>query len=63
MNEETVTIVFPNKETREEFLDWFSNEGEQVYWDSLEQTGDMDKAVTFDMDFNTGHIETKLYEE
>jgi hypothetical protein len=37
-----VTFKFETKEQAEAFMDWFSNEGEQHYWDSCKN---MDEAI------------------
>jgi len=36
---EQVTLVFPNKQLRAGFIDWFCNSGEQAFFQDAEEQG------------------------
>jgi hypothetical protein len=56
-----LTIDFPDEEARDNFLSYFSNSGEQEYWEAMECTGN--RMVSFKIDFEEGAIEAEYMEE
>ena len=57
-----VTFEFENKTQAEAFLDWFSNQGEQSYWDSCENMDDAARVMASSFIYNY-HVITGISAE
>lgn len=55
-----VAFTFPSKKLAEGFLNWLSGQGEQMYWEDMEMTGE--QMVTFNYNCIFLFVETELME-
>ena len=51
-----VTFRFKNKEQAEAFINWFSNQGEQNYWESCENMDDALRVMASHFIYNYHEI-------
>lgn len=50
--EKEVTFKFESKAQAEAFIDWFSNQGEQSYWDGCEYLDEVAQTTHFTYNYH-----------